>query len=181
MHFCWIFVYSELCRRCFNKGAGHWSFRRVIWNNYYGKVLMIYFINTLTNLLKNLFFLFAEPSKTVMIGQPHWKILLIVRTLHICLSLSTGGSTKAAAYCSFGRVFQNNYLEKVLLVNFIIDWNNLLKHSIFTDSLMMVNHVQDALRKKLRIAPFLEPFQRTKLGKPYWWILSALGTIHLVP
>ena len=74
---------------------------------------------------------------------------------------------QGATYCSFGRVFQNSYLEKVLLINFIIDWDNLLKHSIFADSLMIVNYVQGALRKKLHIAPFLEPFQRTNLGKPY--------------
>ena len=42
-------------------------------------------------------------------------------------------------------------------------------------SLIEVN-LQAALRKDLRIAPFVQRFQTATLGRPCWWILPVLGT-----
>ena len=36
-------------------------------------------------------------------------------------------------------------------------WNNLLKHSIFTNLLVIEYYVQDVLQKEMLIAPFLYP------------------------
>ena len=50
---------------------------------------------------------------------------------------------------------------------FASTWNNLLKHCISADFLLMESYVQCALRKELRIAPFVECFKTATLGKSY--------------
>ena len=66
---------------------------------------------------------------------------------------------------SFSRALWNSYFGKVLLITFISAWKNLHEHCIFTDSLLTVSYVQDALRNELHIAPFLEHFKIPILGK----------------
>ena len=46
-------------------------------------------------------------------------------------------------------------------------WNNLLKHYISPDFLLIESQVQGALRKALLIATFVELFQTITLEKPY--------------
>ena len=55
------------------------------------------------------------------------------------------------------------YLTK--LMNFASTWNNLLKHCISVDFLMMEGYVQGALRKELHVNPFEERFKTVSLGK----------------
>ena len=62
--------------------------------------------------------------------------------------------------------------------NFISTWNNLPRHRVFADSLLIASYVQGALRKELLMAPFIKRFKTVTLRKSYWWILPVLGTIY---
>ena len=73
--------------------------------------------------------------------------------------LFTGGSTKRGACCSFLRALQHDYFEKVSLITFIDTLKKMLKHCIFTESLLIVKYIQEILRKELLIAPFWEPLK----------------------
>ena len=53
LHFCWIFAGGRLFIECSTNGASHYSFRRALWNSYFGKVLPMNFASTWNNLLKN--------------------------------------------------------------------------------------------------------------------------------
>ena len=53
LHFCWIFAGGRLFIECSTNGASHYSFRRALWNSYFGKVLLMNFASTWNNLLKN--------------------------------------------------------------------------------------------------------------------------------
>ena len=53
----------------------------------------------------------------------------------------------------------------VLLMNFASTWNNLLKHWISVDFFLAEGYGQGALRKDLRIAPFVEHFNVATLRK----------------
>ena len=52
-------------------------------------------------------------------------------------------------------------------MNFASSWNNLLKHCISADFLLMESYLQGALRKELRIAPFVDRFKTVTLGRSY--------------
>ena len=52
-------------------------------------------------------------------------------------------------------------------MNFASSWNKLLKHCISANFLLMEGYVQAALRKDLRIAPFVKRFKRATLGRSY--------------
>ena len=54
-------------------------------------------------------------------------------------------------------------------------WINWLKHWISSKFLLIQSYLQGALRKKLRIAPFVERFKIATLGRFCWWILPVLG------
>ena len=64
-------------------------------------------------------------------------------------------------------------------MNFASTWNNLLKHWISVDFFLVEGYGQGALRKDLRIAPFVEHFDIATLGKSCWRILPVLRTIYL--
>ena len=49
----------------------------------------------------------------------------------------------------------------------VTTWKNLPKHCIFADFLLIVSHLQGALRKELLIASFIELFKNPYLGKSY--------------
>ena len=49
--------------------------------------------------------------------------------------------------------------------SFFSTWNNLLKHWISAEFLLVKGYVQGALRKEMRIAPFVERFKTATLGK----------------
>ena len=49
-------------------------------------------------------------------------------------------------------------------MNFRSTWNNLFKHCISVD-ILLVGYVQGALQKKLRIVLFVERFKKAALGK----------------
>ena len=50
-------------------------------------------------------------------------------------------------------------------MNFGSTWNNLLKHWISSEFLLMEGYVQGALRNELHIAPPLECFKAATLGR----------------
>ena len=77
--------------------------------------------------------------------------------------LITRCSTKRNAHCSFRRVLSNRYFRKVLLVHVASTWNNLLNHSNSDEFLLVEGYVQ-ALYEGV-IAPFVEDFKTTTLGK----------------
>ena len=52
------------------------------------------------------------------------------------------------------------------MINFASTWYNLLKPYISANLLLTEGYVQGALRKELRIAPFVERFKTAALGKP---------------
>ena len=70
--------------------------------------------------------------------------------------LDTRRSPKGAAHCSFCRVLYNSYFGEFLLLNFASAWNNLLKHYISVDFLLIEGYVQSALRKGLLTALLVE-------------------------
>ena len=88
--------------------------------------------------------------------------------------LNTRPSTKGAVHSYFRKVLWKNYFEKVLLTNFISIWKNSRKYCIFADFLLIVSYVQIVLPKELLIAPFVEHFSITTLGKSLWQALLIL-------
>ena len=50
-------------------------------------------------------------------------------------------------------------------MHFASTWNHLQKHCISAEFLLVEGYLQGALRKELRIAPFVERFQITTLGR----------------
>ena len=50
-------------------------------------------------------------------------------------------------------------------MNFASTWNNLIKHWISVDFFLVEGYGQGALRKDLRIAPFVERFKIATLGR----------------
>ena len=78
-----------------------------------------------------------------------------------------GALRKELHIAPFLERFKKNY-RKVLLINFVRIWHNLLSHCIFAKFWLMEDYVQGALRKELQIAPFLEHFKTTTLRKSYW-------------
>ena len=52
-------------------------------------------------------------------------------------------------------------------MHFANTWNHLLKHCIFVEFLLVEGYMQGALRKELRIAPFVESFETASLGRSY--------------
>ena len=51
------------------------------------------------------------------------------------------------------------------MMTFSSAWNNLLEHCISAYFLLMEDDAQGALRKELRIDPFVERFKTATLGK----------------
>ena len=52
-------------------------------------------------------------------------------------------------------------------MNFASNWNNLLKHCIYANALLMKGYGQGALQKELRNDPFVERLKTATLGKSY--------------
>ena len=50
-------------------------------------------------------------------------------------------------------------------MNFASAWNNLLKHWISVNFFLVEGYGQGALRQDLRIAPFVEHFKTSTLGR----------------
>ena len=73
----------------------------------------------------------------------------------------------AAPFC-FRRALLYSYFEKDLLIYFLSTSNNLLKHYISVEVLLMKAYAQGTVWKELLIAPFLDHFWATTLGKPQW-------------
>ena len=63
-------------------------------------------------------------------------------------------------------------------MHFTSAWNKLLKDCISVEFLLLEGYVQGALRKELRIDPFVERFKTATLEKYYWWKLSLPGKIY---
>ena len=72
---------------------------------------------------------------------------------------------KGVVNCSFRTALSKNYFGKVLLINLAIIWKNLLEHCISVEYLLMNGYLQGALRREVLVAPFLEHFNITTLGK----------------
>ena len=52
------------------------------------------------------------------------------------------------------------YFKKVLVINFISSYSSSIKHFSFADLLQIEYNEQDALQKKLVIAPFVVQFKQ---------------------
>ena len=50
-------------------------------------------------------------------------------------------------------------------MHFASTWNHLQKHGISVEFLLVESYLQGALRKELRIAPFVEHFKTACLGR----------------
>ena len=61
--------------------------------------------------------------------------------------------------------FTINYFGKVLLINFVRTWNNLISHCISAKFWLNEGYVQGAARKELHIAPLVERCKTTTLRK----------------
>ena len=59
-----------------------------------------------------------------------------------------GCSTKGASYCCFHKDVSNNFFQKVLLINFISTYANLLQHFIFARVLLIEDNGKCALEKE---------------------------------
>ena len=81
--------------------------------------------------------------------------------------LNTKKNKKEAAHSSFRGALLKKLLWKVCLINFISNRNNLRRHCVFSDSLLILSYAQGALRKELLMARFLELFENATLGKSY--------------
>ena len=119
------------------KGPAQCSFYRVLWNSFFGKVLLINVASTWNSSL----------------------IHCISEGIFADRRLCTGCSTKGGAHPSFRRTLWNNIFGKVLLINFVNAWKNLLEYCISAESLLTVGYVQGSLQKELRLAPFVECFR----------------------
>ena len=49
-----------------------------------------------------------------------------------------------------------------------ITTDTLLKNHIFVDAFLIEDYEHNALQKELLVAPLVEHFETTTLGKPYW-------------
>ena len=172
----------------------------------FGKVLQIHFVSTWNNLLKHsisLEFLlieglvqgtlwkellavsFVKRFNAVSLIKSYRYIFPVLVTIYWRIpfllnfadgKLSRRCCTKGAAHYSFCRALYNSYFGKALLRDFANSWNNLLKHCTSAEYLLIQGYVQGALRKELFIAPFVEHFKITTLGKSQWLHLSMLQT-----
>ena len=62
----------------------------------------------------------------------------------------------------------NTYFSKVLLINSINFYSNLLKNFIFVHLLLLEDYEQGALQKELIIVPLIERFKTATFSKSYW-------------
>ena len=62
----------------------------------------------------------------------------------------------------------NTYFSKVLLINSINTWSNLLENFIFVHRLLLEDYEQGALQKELIVAPLMERFKTATFRKSYW-------------
>ena len=62
-------------------------------------------------------------------------------------------------------VKENPDRKKKKKIFFVSTWDNLRKHCISARFLLLEGYVQGALQKELHIAPFVERFKTTTLGK----------------
>ena len=58
------------------------------------------------------------------------------------------------------------------MINFVSFWNNLLKHCISAEFLLMKCYVQGALRKELRIDPLVQRFKTATLTEKIYHYLE---------
>ena len=63
--------------------------------------------------------------------------------------------------------------------DFASTWNNLLKHYISAEFLLIEGIVPGSLRKELLIAPFVDHLETATFGKSYLKILPIIRTIYL--
>ena len=144
-------------------------------NSYFGKILLIYFASAWTNLLKHcvtaefftmegyvqgvlrkklLIAFLIQHFRTTTLGKVSFTNTLNKMANHCTFldgRLRTRGSTKGAAHCYFYRALSKRFFGKSLLIHFVIICNNLLKHIISVEYLLMEDDVQSALQKELFI------------------------------
>ena len=117
-------------------------------HNYFGKVLLINFAKTWSNFLKH-----CIPNK-----------------LWLMEGYVQGALQKELRNAPFVELFKNNYFWKNFLINFASTWNNLHKHCISNEFLLVEGYVQGAIRTELHIAPFVERF-KTSVFLLLWEVL----------
>ena len=137
VYFCQIFADKRLSRRRSKKGAVYCSSRRALSDSYFGKALLINFAITWNSLLEHC------SSAEYLLMKDYVQGALLME-----LPIAT-----------FAEHFKITYSGKVFLISFFDTSNKLLKHCIFTDSLLIVNYIQGVLRKELLIAPLVEPLK----------------------
>ena len=145
-------------------------------NSYFGKVLLIYFASAWINLLKHcvtaefftmegyvqgvlrkelLIAFLIQHFRTTTLGKVSFTNTLNKMANHCTFldgRLRARCSTKGAAHCYFYRALSNRFFGKSLLIHFVIICNNLLKHIISVEYLLMEDDVQSAVQKELFIA-----------------------------
>ena len=66
-----------------------------------------------------------------------------------------GCCTEGASYC-FRKAISNKFFQKILLINFISIYDNLLQHFIFARFLLIEDYGKCALRKEMVIGRSLK-------------------------
>ena len=103
--------------------------------------------------------------------------------LHFCLirsdrNVSTRCFRKGTSHCSFHRALQNSHIGRVSLINFVTTWNNLLRHCISPEFLLIKGDLQGAVRKELNNASYIDLF-KTATGKVL--LITFINTANKVP
>ena len=142
-------IHRRIGTGCSTKGADLHPFRRAVFYSKFEQVLLTYLISSYSKLLKYLsfadFLLIEDYGKCVL-----WKESVIARfverfkkatfsksyrSISLAISLNIKlwkvCSTKGAGHCSFHRAVYNSYFERVLLMNSICTYSNLLNYFIF--------------------------------------------------
>ena len=117
-----------------------------------------------------------ERFKTATLGRSYRCILPLLWT--ICKNISVefllvegylqGALQKELRIAPFVERFKTAFLGMSywwILPALGMNW---LKHWISVEFLLIENYLQGALRKELRIAPFVERFKKTALGRSCW-------------
>ena len=125
--------------------ASYCFFRKAVSDNFFQKVLLINFISTYANMFQHLIFarfLLIEGYEKCALR----KELVIIAPIVEWFKIAT---------------------LKVLLMNSICTYRNLLNHFIFLYLLLIEDYEQGALRKELIFAPFVVRFKTATSKRSY--------------
>ena len=121
---------------CCTKGASHFCFRKAVSDKCFQKVILINFISAYPNLLKNFsfaYFLLISVNRALenLCNMDDYN-----RTKFLT-DRAMGCSTKDASHCCMRSAVVDKYFQKVMLINFISAYANLLKNFSFAHFLLI--------------------------------------------